>query len=132
VSVTGPPAKGGQALPPRQLPRLLQPGAPLPLAGHVSRYGPVPFRRSGAELIAEVRRAGLAGRGGAGFPAGRKMHAVAAATAGRKPGLLHTARGSVVVANGVESEPASSKDKMLLGRSGQAGLTCACTTGIPG
>jgi NADH:ubiquinone oxidoreductase subunit F (NADH-binding) len=117
VSVTGPPAKGGQALPPRQLPRLLQPGAPLPLAGHVSRYGPVPFRRSGAELIAEVRRAGLAGRGGAGFPAGRKMHAVAAATAGRKPGLLHTARGSVVVANGVESEPASSKDKMLLGRS---------------
>jgi NADH:ubiquinone oxidoreductase subunit F (NADH-binding) len=117
VSRTGAPAKDGQALPPRQLPRLIQPGGPLPLAGHLSRYGPVPFRRGGAELIAEVDRAGLAGRGGAGFPAARKMHAVAAATAGRKPGLLRAARGSVLVANGVESEPASGKDKMLLGRS---------------
>jgi NADH:ubiquinone oxidoreductase subunit F (NADH-binding) len=117
VSHTGAPAKGGQALPPRQLPRLIQSDGPLPLAGHVSRYGPVPFRRSGAGLIAEAGLAGLAGRGGAGFPAARKMQAVAAATAGRKPGLLHAARGSVVVANGVESEPASSKDKMLLDRS---------------
>lgn len=117
MSTTGGPAKGGQGLPPRQLPRLIQSGRPLPLAEHISRYGPVPFRGTGAGLIAEADRAGLAGRGGAGFPAARKMHAVAAATAGRKPGLLRTDRGSVLVANGVESEPASSKDKMLLDRS---------------
>ena len=45
------------------------------------------------------------------------MRAVAAVTAGRGPGLRRTARGSVLVANGVESEPASGKDKMLLSRS---------------
>jgi len=117
VSITGAPARGGQARPPRQLPRLIQPGGPLPLAGHLSRYGPVPLPGDGAALIAEAGRAGLAGRGGAGFPAARKMRAVAAAVAGRGHGLLRTARGGVLVANGVESEPASGKDKMLLDRS---------------
>jgi NADH:ubiquinone oxidoreductase subunit F (NADH-binding) len=117
VSITGAPARGGQSRPPRQLPRLIQPGGPLPLAGHLSRYGPVPLPGDGAALIAEAGRAGLAGRGGAGFPAARKMRAVAAAVAGRGPGLLRTARGGVLVANGVESEPASGKDKMLLDRS---------------
>ena len=117
MSITGAPARGGQARPPRQLPRLIQPGGPLPLAGHLSRYGPVPLPGDGAALIAEAGRAGLAGRGGAGFPAARKMRAVAAAVAGRGHGLLRTARGGVLVANGVESEPASGKDKMLLDRS---------------
>lgn len=117
MSITGAPARGGQSRPPRQLPRLIQPGGPLPLAGHLSRYGPVPLPGDGAALIAEAGRAGLAGRGGAGFPAARKMRAVAAAVAGRGPGLLRTARGGVLVANGVESEPASGKDKMLLDRS---------------
>jgi len=117
VSITGAPARGGQSRPPRQLPRLIQPGGPLPLAGHLSRYGPVPLPGDGAALIAEAGRAGLAGRGGAGFPAARKMRAVAAAVAGRGHGLLRTARGGVLVANGVESEPASGKDKMLLDRS---------------
>jgi NADH:ubiquinone oxidoreductase subunit F (NADH-binding) len=117
VSITGAPARDGQARPPRQLPRLIQPGGPLPLAGHLSRYGPVPLPGDGAALIAEAGRAGLTGRGGAGFPAARKMHAVAAATAGRRPGLLRAASDGVLVANGVESEPASGKDKMLLDRS---------------
>jgi len=58
-------------------------------------------RRSG--LIEEVARAGLVGRGGAAFPAAKKMSAVA------------SARGrAVVVANGAEGEPASSKDHTLL------------------
>jgi NADH:ubiquinone oxidoreductase subunit F (NADH-binding) len=115
------PGAADRALPPPGLPRLILPGGPLPLGEHVARYGPVPFRdprgRAGgfraADLITEVERAGLTGRGGAGFPAGRKMRAVA--EAGRKAGPLRGG-GSVVVANGAESEPASGKDRMLLVR----------------
>jgi NADH:ubiquinone oxidoreductase subunit F (NADH-binding) len=110
----------GPALPPPPagLPRLIPPGGPLPLADHVARYGPVPLRgtRAGSrmpELITEVERAGLTGRGGAGFPAGRKMRTVA--EAGRKAGPRRGG-GSVVVANGAESEPASGKDRLLLAR----------------
>jgi NADH:ubiquinone oxidoreductase subunit F (NADH-binding) len=54
-------------------------------------------------LIDEVTAAGLTGRGGAGFPTGVKMRAVASR---RGP--------AAVVANGMESEPASEKDKTLL------------------
>jgi NADH:ubiquinone oxidoreductase subunit F (NADH-binding) len=50
-----------------------------------------------------VERAGLTGRGGAAFPTGVKLRALAAA-----PGT------PVVMANGVEGEPASDKDKVLL------------------
>jgi NADH:ubiquinone oxidoreductase subunit F (NADH-binding) len=104
--------------PPPGLPRLIPPGGPLPLADHVARYGPVPFRdvRAGSrmpELISEVERAGLTGRGGAGFPAGRKMRTVA--EAGRKGGLRRGG-GTVMIANGAESEPASGKDRLLLAR----------------
>ena len=67
-----------------------------------------------ADLITEVERAGLTGRGGASFPAGRKMRAVA--EAGRKAGPLRGPDGTVVVANGAESEPASGKDRLLLAR----------------
>ena len=53
-------------------------------------------------LLAEIEASGLTGRGGAGFPTATKLRAVAR---GRSP---------VVVANGTEGEPASSKDKALL------------------
>jgi NADH:ubiquinone oxidoreductase subunit F (NADH-binding) len=103
------------------LPRLIPPGAPLSLADHVARYGPAPLRvADGAggiaagELISEVEDAGLTGRGGAGFPAGRKLRAVA--TAARAAGRLHSQASAVVVANGCESEPASAKDRLLLAR----------------
>jgi len=90
-------------------PRLLYPGAgPASLAEHAARYGPLPrgLRRPQREtLIAEVGRAGLTGRGGAGFPTARKLAEVAA---GHAP---------VVVANGTEGEPASAKDRMLMARS---------------
>jgi len=103
---------------PAGLPRLIPPGGPLSLAEHLARYGPVPFRDAagtdGRGLIAEVERAGLTGRGGAAFPAGRKMRAVA--ETGRRAGPLHSPVGTVVVANGTESEPASGKDQMLLAR----------------
>jgi NADH:ubiquinone oxidoreductase subunit F (NADH-binding) len=115
VSPAGP---TGRVVPPAGLPRLIPPGGPLPLAEHLARYGPVPFRDvaegGGAGLIAEVERAGLTGRGGAAFPAARKMRAVA--ETGRRAGPLHSQVGTVVLANGTESEPASGKDRMLLAR----------------
>jgi NADH:ubiquinone oxidoreductase subunit F (NADH-binding) len=54
-------------------------------------------------LIDQVEQAGLGGRGGAGFPTGRKMRTVAAGR--EKP---------IVVVNATEGEPASLKDRTLL------------------
>ena len=99
---------------PDHLPRLLPAGfaaGPASLAEHLARYGPPPssglVSRCREALVEEVGRAGLTGRGGAGFPTARKLAAVAA---GHAP---------VVVANGTEGEPASAKDKVLLARSPQ-------------
>jgi len=87
------------------LPRLL--AAPVDdHAAHLHRYGPLPdlsHRAARHHLIDAVERAGLRGRGGAGFPMARKLRAVAGG--GRAP---------VVVANGAEGEPASRKDQQLL------------------
>ncbi len=58
---------------------------------------------SGADLVAAVSAAGLRGRGGAAFPLGRKLAAVAG-----RPGE------HVLVVNGEEGEPASVKDRWLL------------------
>jgi NADH:ubiquinone oxidoreductase subunit F (NADH-binding) len=71
------------------------------LRAHRDAHGPLPSS-DGASLIRQVEAAGLTGRGGAGFPMARKLAAVAA---GGSP---------VVVANGAEGEPASSKDRILL------------------
>ncbi len=79
--------------------RLLGAAAP-DLATHLARNGPVPA--AGPRLIDELERAGLTGRGGAAFPAYRKLAAVAA---GRRP---------VVIGNAAEGEPASAKDRTLL------------------
>ena len=92
---------------PREL-RLIPADGPLDLAAHLHRYGPPPGRDLG-HLIGEVERSGLTGRGGGAFPAGTKIRTVAeAAKRGGRGG------GAVVVANGSESEPASSKDTVLL------------------
>lgn len=92
---------------PAGLPRLLrgtQSGHALTLREHRELHGPLVAMRA-AELIDATERAGLHGRGGAGFPTATKLRAVAA---GRSP--------RVVVANGSEGEPASSKDETLLTR----------------
>jgi len=73
------------------------------LTAHLHRLGPMPALPSGA-LIAEVEASGLLGRGGAGFPVGRKWRAVAERAAG----------GAVVLANGAEGEPLSFKDRSLM------------------
>jgi NADH:ubiquinone oxidoreductase subunit F (NADH-binding) len=93
------------------LPRLLR-GVPaagdaLDLDRHLDVHGELPHERrrrrsAAAELIEQVERAGLRGRGGAGFPTGAKLRAVAARR-GRP----------IVVVNAAEGEPASDKDRVL-------------------
>jgi NADH:ubiquinone oxidoreductase subunit F (NADH-binding) len=72
---------------------------------HLATFGNLP-NPTAAQLIEQVRLAGLSGRGGAGFPTAIKLKAVAA-----------QAGPAVVVANGAEGEPASHKDRHLLARS---------------
>jgi NADH:ubiquinone oxidoreductase subunit F (NADH-binding) len=81
------------------------------LATHLDRHGRLPPLRTAGEragMLDTLDRSGLLGRGGAGFPAGRKMRTVAA---GSKRGAR-----PVVLANGCEGEPASRKDTVLLTR----------------
>jgi NADH-quinone oxidoreductase subunit F len=62
--------------------------------------------QGGSSVLDELDRAGLRGRGGAGFPAGRKWRSVASGGA---------ALGDrYVVANGAEGEPGTFKDRPLL------------------
>ena len=80
-------------------------GRPVALASHVRNYGRLPpVHADRHAFVQSVAEAGLRGRGGAGFPTADKLAAVAAQ--GGRP---------VVVANGSEGEPPSSKDKVLLG-----------------
>ena len=76
------------------------------LREHADQYGSAPLgTMTRQDLLEQVAAAGLTGRGGAGFPTATKMRAVAS---NRGP--------AVVVANGMESEPASEKDQALLAR----------------
>lgn len=97
---------------PAGLPRLLAglgaASGALGLAAHDRSWGTLPSWRRGA-LTAELTAAGLTGRGGAGFPTGRKIAAVAQAAARERV-------TPVLVANGMEGEPASHKDRVLLAR----------------
>jgi NADH-quinone oxidoreductase subunit F len=58
------------------------------------------------EIVATVLDSGLRGRGGAGFPAGRKWLTVAANALGGPP--------ATVVVNGAEGEPGTFKDRSIL------------------
>lgn len=107
------PAPGRPA--PGTLPRLL---AGIPAQGaasleeHEHTHGQLPSLRGhgrrgghdlGAALIEEIERSGLRGRGGAAFPTATKLRAVA------------RSRGrAIVLVNGAEGEPASSKDRTLM------------------
>lgn len=87
--------------------RLLPPALEEPedLAAYLARGGHAPGSLSGPMLLDELERAGLRGRGGAGFPTHVKCRAVA-----ERPGPRF------VIANGAEAEPTSAKDRQLLRR----------------
>jgi NADH:ubiquinone oxidoreductase subunit F (NADH-binding) len=88
---------------PSGLPRLLaglRTEGAVPLDRHLAELGAIPR----GDLIAAVEASGLRGRGGASFPTGTKLRAVAAQR--RRP---------VVVVNAAEAEPVSGKDRVLLG-----------------
>jgi NADH:ubiquinone oxidoreductase subunit F (NADH-binding) len=83
-------------------------GHPGDLPGHVAALGevPLPTGRTQAwreHFVAALESSGLGGRGGANFPAAIKL--AVADSAGR---------GGTLVVNGMEGEPASDKDKLLL------------------
>jgi NADH:ubiquinone oxidoreductase subunit F (NADH-binding) len=89
--VAGPPAAAG----------------PECFSDHIARLGRLPAVAAGAagtDLIPTLEASGLLGRGGAGFPVGRKWRSVATQVGGRP----------VVLVNGAEGEPLSAKDRTLL------------------
>ncbi len=57
-----------------------------------------------AEIISEVKKSGLRGRGGAGFPTGLKWELTRASRAGKK----------YIICNGDEGDPGAFMDRMLL------------------
>lgn len=92
----------------RMLAGVRRDGRPLSLPEHRAQHGPVAAagRHDAKRLQLALAEAPLRGRGGAGFPVGRKL--AAAWQSGRR-GLL--------IANASEGEPASRKDRTLLGTS---------------
>ena len=89
---------------PRLLAGLPADGGALSWQQHLAVHG-APDNHSGESILREVEASGLTGRGGAGFPTARKLASVARSRSPRPP---------VIVANGAEGEPASSKDLLLL------------------
>jgi NADH:ubiquinone oxidoreductase subunit F (NADH-binding) len=90
--------------------RVLPPEPVSSLEEHVDRGGGRGLRAARAAtpeaLIAEVEASGLRGRGGAGFPTGRKWRTVAENRSSALP--------TTVVVNGAEGEPGTFKDRTIL------------------
>lgn len=103
--------------------RLFQAGAEAKLDAHLDAYGPVVLPNPQSSFTEELERSGLIGRGGAGFPAWRKLSATAR-------NETHGRNRAVVIANGAEGEPRSRKDATLLRHSPHLvldGLLIACS-----
>jgi NADH:ubiquinone oxidoreductase subunit F (NADH-binding) len=93
-------------------PRVLDPQPVVSLAAHLQGGGGTGIdaaaRLGAAATIEEVAASGLRGRGGAGFPTGRKWQTVAAMASPELP--------ATVVVNAAEGEPGSFKDRTILRR----------------
>jgi NADH:ubiquinone oxidoreductase subunit F (NADH-binding) len=76
---------------------------PERLDAHLARLGSLDAAHTD-EVIPALEASGLLGRGGAGFPVGRKWHTVAERSSG----------DVTVLANGAEGEPLSAKDRALM------------------
>jgi NADH-quinone oxidoreductase subunit F len=90
----------------------LLPDEPVPsLAAYLERGGGEGLRRAlaqpPAEVVEEVARSGLRGRGGAGFPTGVKWRSVIEAAA-------ESGSPTYLVCNGAEGEPGTFKDRALM------------------
>lgn len=96
MTLTAPHPQARGTRPPQGLPRLFTPGT-ASFAAHRAAFGDLP---TADLLIDEVAASGLTGRGGAGFPTATKLAAMG--------------RRGVVIANGSEGEPLSTKDAALL------------------
>ncbi len=79
-------------------------GEPESLDDHQARLGTLPSAYGNGDVITTLEASGLLGRGGAGFPVGRKWRAMAGRATGR----------AVIVVNGAEGEPPSAKDRTLM------------------
>lgn len=90
------------------LPRLLAgpplDGTPERLRAHRERLGSVPGGDEVPDVIPRLEASGLLGRGGAGFPVGRKWRVLGERDGGP----------AVVIANGAEGELWSWKDRVLM------------------
>jgi NADH:ubiquinone oxidoreductase subunit F (NADH-binding) len=83
------------------MPARTLPSHRLDLIAHQRVHGPMPAFVGRREVIDAVAAADIRGRGGGGFPTARKLAAV-------------RGRRTIVVANGCESDPLSTKDRALL------------------
>ncbi len=94
----------------------------ISLADHIAVGGGLglaeALRRDPADVIAEVERSGLRGRGGAGFPTGSKWASVLEA--------VGTSGTPAVVCNAAEGEPGTYKDRALMARNPWAVVEGLC------
>lgn len=103
-------------MPTSQLPTLLPPIAVTDVTEYLASGGGAGIRRAQGlgpgGTIQEVILSGLRGRGGGGFPAGRKWQSVrdAAQASGDGSGTNQ----AFVVCNGAEGEPAAFKDRAII------------------
>jgi NADH:ubiquinone oxidoreductase subunit F (NADH-binding) len=92
------------------------------LGRHLDVFGPLPAAPDATRLLDALRESGLEGRGGAGFPAWRKMAGLPVSRSESRPvfGRGRSAAGRagsrrpVLIGNAAEGEPLSVKDATLL------------------
>lgn len=89
--------------------RLLAAGTRADFAKHTAQFAEIDLEAIDESFLAVLDSSGLTGRGGAGFPSGRKVSA--ALTAIRSSSAR---RRTALIANGAEGEPLSFKDQVLL------------------